>query len=146
LKNSGWKVASRASIFFLVFKKKYTGIGFKVIWIGMIQHSLDSQTQNTCCVADPGCLSRIPDPDFLPIPDPGSRIPDPKTATKERGEKIGCHTLFFKSHKFHKIENYFIFYILKKKMWASFHRIIELSPKNLSLSSKKYGAGIRKKT
>jgi hypothetical protein len=33
-------------------------------------------------VADPGCLSRISDPDFYP-----SRIPDPKTATKERGEK-----------------------------------------------------------
>jgi hypothetical protein len=33
-------------------------------------------------VADPGCLSWIPDPDFYP-----SRIPDPKTATKERGEK-----------------------------------------------------------
>jgi hypothetical protein len=33
-------------------------------------------------VADPGCLSRIPDPDFYP-----SRIPDPITATKERGEK-----------------------------------------------------------
>jgi hypothetical protein len=31
-------------------------------------------------VADLGCLSRIPDPDFLPIP-------DPKTLTKERGEK-----------------------------------------------------------
>jgi hypothetical protein len=33
--------------------------------------------------------SRIPDPDFYPswIPDLGSRIPDPKTATKERGEK-----------------------------------------------------------
>jgi hypothetical protein len=31
----------------------------------------------------------IPDPDFYPsrIPDLGSRIPDPKTATKERGEK-----------------------------------------------------------
>jgi hypothetical protein len=31
----------------------------------------------------------IPDPDFYPsqIPDPGSRIPDPKTATKEKGEK-----------------------------------------------------------
>jgi hypothetical protein len=30
----------------------------------------------------------IPDPDFYPsrIPDPGSRILDPKTATKERGE------------------------------------------------------------
>jgi hypothetical protein len=33
-------------------------------------------------VADPRCLSRIPDPDFYP-----SRIPDPKTAIKERGEK-----------------------------------------------------------
>jgi hypothetical protein len=30
----------------------------------------------------------IPDPDFYPsrIPDLGSRIPDPKTATKERGK------------------------------------------------------------
>jgi len=34
-------------------------------------------------VADSGCLSRIPDPDFYP-----SWIPDPKTATKEGGEKI----------------------------------------------------------
>jgi hypothetical protein len=25
---------------------------------------------------------------FLPIPDPGSRIPDPKTAMKDSGEKI----------------------------------------------------------
>jgi hypothetical protein len=33
-------------------------------------------------VADPECLSRIPDPDFYP-----SWIPDPKTASKERGEK-----------------------------------------------------------
>jgi hypothetical protein len=32
-------------------------------------------------VADPGCLSRMPDPDFHP-----SRIPNPKTETKERGE------------------------------------------------------------
>jgi hypothetical protein len=40
-------------------------------------------------VADQGCLSRIPNPDFYPsrIPDLGSRIPDPKTATKERGEQ-----------------------------------------------------------
>jgi hypothetical protein len=31
----------------------------------------------------------IPDPDFYPsrIPDLGSRIPDPKTATKEKGDK-----------------------------------------------------------
>jgi hypothetical protein len=40
-------------------------------------------------VADPGCLSRIPDPDFCP---PGCRIPDPKT--EERGEKICCPTFF----------------------------------------------------
>jgi hypothetical protein len=37
---------------------------------------------NVDSVADPGCLSRIPDTDFYP-----SRIPDPKTGTKERGEK-----------------------------------------------------------
>jgi hypothetical protein len=41
-------------------------------------------------VADPGCLSRIPDPDFYP-----SRIPDPKTATKDRGEKKFVIILFF---------------------------------------------------
>ncbi len=34
-------------------------------------------------VADPGCLSLIPDPDFYPY-----WILDPKPATKERGEKI----------------------------------------------------------
>jgi hypothetical protein len=56
---------------------------------------------------------------------PGSRIPDPKTATKERGEKkVGCLTIFC-SHKFHKIKNYFIFDMLKKIMWANFQRIIE---------------------
>jgi hypothetical protein len=70
-------------------------------------------------VAGPGCLSRIPDPDFYP-----SRIPDPKTATKERGEKINCLT-FVCCHKFPKIENYLIFEMLKKKIWVNFQRIIE---------------------
>ncbi len=38
----------------------------------------------------------------------------------------------------------FYFLMLKKKIWASFQRILELFlPKNLSLSSKKYGVGIR---
>jgi hypothetical protein len=55
----------------------------------------------------------IPDPDFLPIPDLGSQIPDPKTAIKERGGKKLVVILFFCSHKFHKIGNYFIFEILK---------------------------------
>jgi hypothetical protein len=55
-----------------------------------------------------------------------SRIPDPKTATKERGEKSSCHT-FLCSQKFRKIENYFSFEVLlKKKIWAGFQRIIEL--------------------
>jgi hypothetical protein len=55
---------------------------------------------------------------------PRSRIPDPTTATKERGEKKLMSYLFC-SHKFHKIENYFIFEMLKKKIWANFQRIIE---------------------
>jgi hypothetical protein len=46
---------------------------------------------------------------------PRSRIPDPKTATKESGEK-NLLPYFFCSHKLHKIENYFIFEMLKKKI------------------------------
>jgi hypothetical protein len=69
----------------------------------------------------------IPDPDFYPIriPNPGSRIPDPKRATKKRGEKNLLAYLFC-SHKFHKIEIYFIFEMPKKIIWANFPRIIEL--------------------
>jgi hypothetical protein len=62
----------------------------------------------------------IPDPDFYP-----SRIPDPKTVTKERGEKK-LLSYFFCSHKFHKFEYYFIFEMLKKKIWANFQRIVEV--------------------
>jgi hypothetical protein len=60
-----------------------------------------------------GCGSGM----FIPYPEfYSSRIPDPKTAAKERGEKnICCHT-FSCSHKFHIIENYFIFEMLKKKL------------------------------
>jgi hypothetical protein len=49
-------------------------------------------------VADPGCLSWIPDPDFYP-----SRIPDPKTATKERGEKIFFVIPFYVAANFTKL-------------------------------------------
>ncbi len=66
------------------------------------------------------------------IPDLGSRITDPKTATKERGEKKFVV-------KFHKIENYFIFEMLKENIWVNFQRIWELS-QNMGLVS-----GIRKK-
>jgi hypothetical protein len=48
-------------------------------------------------VADPGCLSRIPDPDFYP-----SRIRDlgSKTAKKERGENFFFVKPFFVATKF----------------------------------------------
>jgi hypothetical protein len=76
-------------------------------------------------VADTGFLSQIPDPDFYPsrIPDPGSRIQKPE---QKRGVKKNLLSYLFCSHKFHKIGNYFIFEVLKKKMWDNFQRIIEL--------------------
>jgi hypothetical protein len=92
---------------------------------------------NQCC----GSGLFIPDPDFLPIPDPGSRIPAPKTATKERGENNLLYR--FCSPKFHKIENYFIFEMLKKKFGPIFKKLWNFSPTKLSLSSQKYGFGIR---
>jgi hypothetical protein len=92
-------------------------------------------------------LAFMADPDFYPsrIPDLGSRIPDPKTATKERGEKISCHT-FLCSHKFNKIVIYFSFEVLKKKIWANFQRIIELFTKKnwqKALKNMVLGSGIR---
>jgi hypothetical protein len=74
-------------------------------------------------VPDPGCLSRIPDPDFYPsrISDPGS-----KNSSRREGCKKICYFTFFCSHKFHKIGSYFIFEMLKKKIWAKFQRIIEV--------------------
>ncbi len=49
--------------------------------------------------------SRIPDPDFYPsrIPDLGSRIPNPKTATKERGEKKLVVIPFYVATNFTKL-------------------------------------------
>jgi hypothetical protein len=69
--------------------------------------------RNQCC----GSGMFIPDPDFYP-----SGIPDPKTATKERGEKK-LVVILFCSHKFHEIETYFIFEMLKKKFWPIFKEL-----------------------
>ncbi len=73
---------------------------------------------------------------FLPIPDLGSRIPDPKTATN--------------SHKFNKIVHYFMFEMLNKKVWANFQRIIELLAQKIVTKLSKIWvwdprSGIRKK-
>jgi hypothetical protein len=72
-------------------------------------------------LADPGCLSRIPDPDFT---HPGSRIPDPKTATKERSEKKLVVITFYVATNFTKLKIIlvFTFQVLKKKIWANFQR------------------------
>jgi hypothetical protein len=74
-------------------------------------------------VEDPGCLSRIPDPDFYPsrIPDLGSRIPKQQ---QNRGvkKKIFCHSFLF-SHKFHKIEHYFSFKSWRKKFGSIFKEL-----------------------
>jgi hypothetical protein len=96
-------------------------------------------------VADPGCLSQIPDPDFYP-----SRIPDPKTATKERGEKKLVVITFYVATNFNKLQNYFSFEVLKKKIWANFQRIIELFTQKMVTKLSKIwiwdpGCGIRKK-
>jgi hypothetical protein len=84
------------------------------------------------------------------IPDLGSRILDPKTASKKMGKKICCHTLYC-SHKFHKIRNEFIFKMLKKKIGPIYKELKNFLPKKLSLRSVKFGffdlgSGIRKKT
>ncbi len=78
-------------------------------------------------MADPGCLSPIPDPDFYPslIPDPGSRIPNQKTATKDRGEKFFFVKPFFVATNFTKL-NIIFFDMLKKKICPNFPRIIEV--------------------
>jgi hypothetical protein len=76
-------------------------------------------------VAELGCLSRIPDPDFYP-----SRILDPKTATKEGGVKKLVVIPFFVATNFTKLK---IIKFLKclKKIWANFQRIIELFTQNI---------------
>ncbi len=79
-------------------------------------------------VADTGCLSRI-----LIFTHPGSRISDPgsKNRNKREGWKKISWKTFFCSHKFLKIENYFIFGMRMKKIWANFQRILELFIQNI---------------
>jgi hypothetical protein len=52
---------------------------------GSLKKKILGAQKRQCC----GSGMFIPDPDFYTfrIPDLGSRMPDPKTATKERGEK-----------------------------------------------------------
>jgi hypothetical protein len=78
----------------------------------------------------------IPNPDFYP-----SRVSDPKNKKKEGGKKI-LHNLFC-CHKCHKIETYFIFELVKKKIWASLQRILELPTQKIGIKLSKIWFGIR---
>jgi hypothetical protein len=69
-------------------------------------------------VADPGCLSRIPDPDFYP-----SRIPDPKTATKERGEKKIDVIPFYVATNFTKLYIILVLKCRRKKFGPIFKEL-----------------------
>jgi hypothetical protein len=91
-------------------------------------------------VADPGCLYRIPDPDFYP-----SRIPDPKTATKERGEKKFDVKPFYVATKFNKIVNYFSFEVQRKKLGQFSKNYRTFYQKNCqkALQNMVLGSGIR---
>ena len=93
-------------------------------------------------VADPGCLSRIPDPDFYPsrIPDLGSRIQ--KQQQKTGVKKFFCQTNFVATN-FTKL-NIFTFLISWiKKIDPIFQELLKFLPKKLSPSPQKYEFGIR---
>jgi hypothetical protein len=75
------------------------------------------------------------------IPDPGSRI---QKQQQKREVKKNLLSYFFCSHKFHKIEYYVIFEMLKKKIWANFQRIVEVFyPKKFQNALKYMGLGYR---
>jgi hypothetical protein len=89
-------------------------------------------------VAVPGCLSRIPKPNFYPsrIPDPGYLIPDPRSlipdprsnnSNKRRRGRIVVLPFFVATN----FTNYFIFEQLQKKVY----------PKNC-LKNMGWGSGI----
>ncbi len=91
-------------------------------------------------VADPGCLSRIPDPDFYPsrISDPGS-----KNSSKREGWKKICGQTIFVATNFAKL-NIILFWIRwRKKFGPIFQESFNFLPKKLSPSPQKYGFGIR---
>jgi hypothetical protein len=69
-------------------------------------------------------------PDFYSsrIPDLGSRI---QKQQQKRGVEKNVLSYLFCSHKFYKIEYYFIFEVLKKKIWASFQRLTQKFVTNL---------------
>jgi hypothetical protein len=113
----------------------------------MYQTDIKSQTRVTGSVADPGCLSQIPDPDFYPsrIPGLGSRIQ--KQQQKRGVKKISCHT-FLCSHKFHKLKIILVLKCWRKKFGPISKNYKTFYPKNFVTKLSKIwvwdpGSGIR---
>ncbi len=80
---------------------------------------------------------------FLPIPDPGSRIPDPKTATKERGDKKFVVIPFYVATNFTKLKIILVLKCWRKKFGSIFKGLYNFLPKKLSLSCQTCRFGIR---
>jgi hypothetical protein len=74
---------------------------------------------------------------------PGSRISDPITATKERGEKKFVVIPFYVAKNFTKLEIILVLKCRRKKFGPIFKFFSNFLPKKLSLGSQKYGFGIR---
>jgi hypothetical protein len=91
-------------------------------------------------VADPGCLSRIPDPDFYPsrIPDVGSQI---QKQQQKRGVKKKFVIPFFVATNFAKLNIILFLKCQTKKFGPIFKELLKFLPQKLS--SQKYGFGIR---
>jgi hypothetical protein len=77
------------------------------------------------------------------IPDLGSRIPDPKTATKDRGEKKIFVKPFFVATNFTKLNIILFLICWRKNFGPIFQELLKFLPKKLSPSRQKYGFGIR---
>jgi hypothetical protein len=85
-------------------------------------------------VADPGCLSRIPDPDFYP-----SRI---LIFTHPGSQKVVVIP-FFVATNFAKLNIILFLKCQTKKFGPIFKELLKFLSNKLSLSSQKYGFGIR---
>jgi hypothetical protein len=101
------------------------------------------KTIKAASVADPGCLSRIPDPDFYPsrIPDLGSRIQ--KQVQKRGVKKKSFVKHFFVATNFPKCKIILFFNCSRKKFGQNFKELWKFLPKKLSISSQKYEFGIQ---
>ena len=92
-------------------------------------------------VADPGCLSRISDPDFYPsrIPDLGSRI---QKQLQKRGVKKNFIKHFFVATNFTKCK-IILFLNCSRKKFGPLQRIMKLFTQKVVTKLSKYDFGIR---